>query len=306
MTKQSEPARHEGGQQQETVTPFLERSITELIRLSGQLFTTPFAFINYNKAFREQITALAKGDLDTPYPETIARPLSFFVCMMGVHFLLSRIYFRMVLPGVKFDEVLALGPNFLLAISPLIGDANAANAAAAGNIFGRLYAVLGPTQTLVIIAFLVTLIIALKAFLVSSVGRLLQCPVRFNSALYASAYALGSLIFFQYAVFALRFLAGVSFGATGFSLSYGIVAYGTVILCMVLAVRVNQVIRQADGTDVLATYATWFFGTVAWQFVICIGVFFVARMGVAEYWRAYSEYWGVFGTAMYPPAWFSH
>jgi hypothetical protein len=302
MTKQSEPARHEGGQQQETVTPFLERSIAELIRLFGQLFTTPFGFISYNKAFQEQIAALDKGDLDTPYPETIARPLSFFVFMMGAHFLLSRIYFRMVLPGVKFDDVLALGSNVLWSSNTN----NLPNAAEAANFVDWLFKSLGPTQTIVIIAFMVTLVIALKAFLISEVGGLLRCPVRFKTALYASAYAFGSLIFFQYIFFALRYLAGVSFNPIGFSLSYGIVAYGTVVLCMVLVVRVNQVIRQADGTAVLATYATWFVGTVAWQFMIYLGVLCVIRTGLADYWHVYFEYWKVFVTAMYPPAWFSH
>jgi hypothetical protein len=293
---------------EETLTPFLERSITELVDLFAQLFTTPFAVLSYSKRFRDQISALAEDDLESAYPETVARPLTFFVLLMSAHGLMLRLYWRMVFPGVA---------SFTTWMAP--ADQSSTAAAAGNPLFGdlpqhmkELYDKLGRPDLLdpkavVAIGFALTLIIAAKAYFVSMVGHLIRCPIRFRTALHASAYAFGTFIFFQYVFIALRYLAWLEFEDYGFRFGYPLIPYGSLILSMVLVVRINQIIRQVDGTAELKTYGAWFTGTLVWQFAIILFVQYIMGYGsgIGGYWSAYSSFWTAFGQALYPPMWLS-
>ena len=281
MTKQAENAPREQRKNEETLTPFLERSITELISLFAQLFTTPFAFLSYNKRFRDQVTALAKDDIETAYPETVARPLSFFVLLMAAHFLLSGIYTS------------AHGPL-------------ASTATKIIELFDELAKKIGNTEAVIAVAFAMILIIAVKAYLISITGYILRCPVRFKTALNASAYAFGTFIFFQYVFLSVRYLAATIFPKVGNVLGLGLFIYGTLALSMLLVVRVNQVIRQTDGTGELATYSTWFVGTVAWHFFVVLCATYLLQSGsLSNYWENYLFFWTTFGRVFYPPGWVS-
>jgi hypothetical protein len=305
-TRQARAARRRRHPREETLTPFLERSITELIDLFAQLFTTPFAVLSYSKRFRDQISALAEDDLESAYPETVARPLSFFVLLMSAHGLMLRFYWRMVFPGVA---------DFNALTAPK--DQSTAAAAAANPLFGdlagqmkELYEKIGKPdlldpKTVIAIGFALTLIIAAKAYFVSMVGHLLRCPIRFRTALHASAYAFGTFIFFQYLFIAVRYLAWLKFGDDGFRYGYALLPYGSLLLSMVLVVRINQIIRQVDGTAELETYGTWFIGTLVWQFAIILFVPYIMGYGsgIGGYWTAYSSFWMTFGQALYPPVW---
>ena len=272
------------------MTPFIERSITELIRLFAQLFTTPFAFLSYSERFREQIAALVRDDLKTAHPETVARPLSFFAIWMSLHLLLSAIYWRMVFPGQSLSTAMLARP--------------AETAAKLIESFNNFAMNVGYTGAVIIVAFAMTLIIAVKAYLVSLAGSLLRCRVRFQTALHASAYAFGTFIFFQYVFISVRFLAAKIFPDAGFRLGYAAIAYGTLALSILLVVRVNQVIWQTDGTQKFETCSAWFIGTVAWHFlVILCAIYFLQSDRLSDYWNMYSDFWLTFGQALYPPSW---
>ena len=303
--KQADAAARRQHPREETLTPFLERSITELIDLFAQLFTTPFAVLGYSPRFRDQISALAADDLESAYPETVARPLTFFVLLMSAHGFMLRLYWRMVFPGVA---------DFRALTAP--GDQS--SAAAAGNpLFGdlagqmkTLYDKLGKPdlldpKTVIAIGFALTLIIAAKAYFVSMVGHLLRCPIRFRTVLHASAYAFGTFIFFQYVFIAFRYMAWLRFGDDGFRYGYALIPYGSLIISMVLVVRINQIIRQVDGTAELETYGAWFIGTLVWQFAIILFVPYIMDYGsgIGGYWTAFSSFWATFGSALYPPMW---
>ena len=304
MTKH-DTAAHGEKPHQETLTPFIERSISELITLFAQLFTTPFAIVTYSKNFRDQITALARDDIETAYPETVARPLSFFVLLMSAHFLLAGIYWRLLFPAKSLSAALAQKPNCatLSRIGGLLSTTWHANYGVFKNLAGEL----GNAEAFIFIAFAFTLIIVVKAFLVTMAGRLLRCPVRFETVLHASAYAFGTFIFFQYVFIMARILAA-SIGDGGFFWGYAIIAYGSVVLAMVLVVRVNQIIRQTDGTAELPTFAAWFIGTVIWHFAIIFGSIAIpAALGeggsFSDFWSNYFQYWAALGKALYPPTW---
>ncbi|HWX85395.1 MAG TPA: hypothetical protein VNZ48_17510 [Xanthobacteraceae bacterium] len=305
--KKQDDAAHGEKHRQETLTPFIERSISELITLFAQLFTTPFAVVTYSKNFRGQITTLARDDIETAYPETVARPLSFFVLLMTAHFLLAGVYWRLLFPAASLSAALAQKPTD----SPLSGIGGRLSATWNANysLFKNLANGLGNAEAFILVAFAFTLIIVVKALLVAMSGRLLRCPIRFETALHASAYAFGTFIFFQYAFITVRVLAALIFGDPGFFWAYAIIAYGSVILAILLVVRVNQIIRQTDGTAELATFSAWFIGTVIWQFAIVLGAIAIpavlnGRGGFSDYWLDYFEYWAVLGRALYPPAWF--
>jgi hypothetical protein len=258
---------------EETFTPFLERSILELNRLFAQLFTTPFAVLTYNKQFQDQIAALAEDDLETVYPLTIARPLSFFVLMMSGHFLLS---------------------GFYNSLTP------AALETAANNVvdsFHDLVGRIGETPAVALVAFAITLIVAVKAQLVTVAGHMLGCRIRFKTALDASAYAFGTFIFFHYTLLLPRyFLTMVPWkGATSSGLV--LVLYGSLALSMLLVVRVNQIIRRVDDTPNLKTYAAWFVGTVIWQFIVALGAIYTLQENFSNFWGQYAAFWTEFGAA---------
>jgi hypothetical protein len=309
MTKQNHSHTDASAAKEETITPFIERSITELISLIVQLFTTPFAFLRYNKPFRDQVSALARDDIETAYPETVARPLSFFVLLMGAHFLMSGFYWRLVFPSKSLSQALGLNFSELKgALDRLSGTTQAGTTADAAIRFYEAIkkATDSAIEAQIIIAFGVTLIIATKAYFVLIAGRALHCRIRFKTALHASAYAFGTFIFFQYLFIGIRLLAAITFGDAGFRLGFAIIAYGSLILCIVMVVRVNQMIRQVDGTTELQTYASWLIGTVIWQFVIVLcGIYILQWGGIGDYWNAYSTFWTTFGNVLYPPSWYA-
>lgn len=299
MNTQSEPAAVEASARRETVTPLIERSINEILRLAAQLFTTPIAFLTYNKRFRDQISALVKDDLEAAYPETVARPLTFFVLMAGAHFLMSRIYWKMVFPGKSLSKAFAASAGELAPRN------DSGLVAGLSQRFKDIYALLesvagGKTQALLMIASAVTLIIAAKACFVSVAGRTFGCPVRVRSALHASAYGFGTFIFFQYVFILLRYLAAVISDGPGFQYGYGIVVYGSVIVSVVLVIRVNQAIRQSDGTAELPTYAAWLLGTVVWQFGIIFAASYIVGNGAGDFGEVFRLCWGALLRAFGP------
>jgi len=293
MSDQKEAAPRKEQPRKETVTPFLERSITELIGLFAQLFTTPFAILSFSKAFRDQIAALSKDDIETAHPETVARPLSCFVLLMTAHFLLSGIYWRMVLPGPSLPAALSRSKDSVFAES-------------ANNmlkLFEALAGRTGRTEAIILIAFAMTLIIAVKAYLVSTAAGLLRSPIRFKTALYASGYAFGAFLFFQYVFIGIRYLATIVVGDAGFRLGFVVIAYGSLALSILLVVRVNQIMRHADGTAELPTYLAWLAGTVVWHWIIALCGVYVLGGTLADFWSAYWLFWTTFGKVLYPPAW---
>jgi hypothetical protein len=251
---------------EETLTPFIERSITELIRLFTQLFTTPFAFASYNKRFRDQAMALARDDLESAYPETVARPLSFFVLLMASYLALSA---HKSIP-----------------------------------LFQKLATQVGNAAAVALVGFAMTLIIAVKAYLVSLAGHLLRCRIRFKTGLNASAYAFGTFIFFLYIFISVRYLATLLLPDTGSKIGAIILMYGMLIVSMLLVVRVNQVIQQTDATLENKTYLSWFAGTIAWHFVVVLGIVYALKSGdLPKYWSTYAELWQTFGKAFVPSTW---
>jgi hypothetical protein len=293
MSDQIEAAPRKEQPRKETVTPFLERSITELIGLFAQLFTTPFAILSFNKPFRDQVTALSKDDIETAHPETVARPLSFFFLLMTAHFLLSGIYWRMVLPGPSLPAALSRSKESVF----VEGAKNIL------KLFETLAAKTGRTEAIILVAFAMTLIIAVKTYLVSTAGRLLRSPIRFKTALYASGYAVGAFVFFQYVFIGIRYLAAIIVGDVGFRVGYAVIAYGSLALSILLVVRVNQIMRQADGTAQLPTYLAWLSGTVVWHWIIVLCAGYVLNGTLAGVWMIYWQFWAIFGKALYPPAW---
>jgi hypothetical protein len=265
---------------EETLTPFLERSITELISLFTQLFTTPFAFISYNKRFQDQIIAIARDDLETAYPETVARPLSFFVLLMTAHFFLYGIH---RLPS---------------------GQINAGAAERIVSLFDSLSGKMGNAAAVALVAFAMTLIIAVKAYLVSATGAAFHCRIRFKTALNGSAYAFGTFIFFLYAFLFIHFLSTTVLSQARSHIVYGIVVYSLLSLSMLLVVRTNQVIRQVDRTAEMPTYVSWFIGTVAWHFVVVFGLTYLLQGGdMSKYWETYTGLWEMFSSVFRPSGW---
>jgi len=164
---------------------------------------------------------------------------------------------------------------------------------------------IGSSQAVIVIAFVLTLIVAVKAFLVAMAGHLLRCRIRFETALRASAYAFGTFIFVQYVLIAIRFLAANIFGDPGFQFGYAVVIYGSLMISMLLVVRMNQLIRQVDGVTELASYSAWLLGTFVWHFGIVLGAIYMLRLGgLANYWSIYFQWLGLFGSALYPPSWY--
>jgi hypothetical protein len=155
-------------------------------------------------------------------------------------------------------------------------------------------------QTLLIIAFGLTLIIAVKSCFVSLAGHLLGCSLRFQTVLHASAYAFGTFIFFQYFFIALLYFATL-FGDGHYKLFYSAFVYGSLALGILLVIRVNQIIRQVEGTTEFATYAAWFAGTLAWHFVIVgFAIYLLQLGGQGGYWDNYVQFWSGFLSALYP------
>jgi hypothetical protein len=276
MSQQSHSPADKSDHIDEALTPFIERSIVELNRLLAQLFTTPFAVITFNKHFQEQLAILARDDLETAYPLTIARPLSFFVLMMSAHLLLSGVYVNL-----DFDA--------------------GRSTAGAIRLFKKLASDdgLGQTIAAALVAFAITLIVAVKAHFVSIAGRIIGCSIHFKSALDASAYAFGTFIFFQYVLVALRDVVAINSAAWG----YILFVYGSLLVSILLVVRVNQVIRQMDRTPELRTYVAWLIGTIAWQFAAVLGATYLSNKTLANFWSDYTTYWSAFGRAFLLSGW---
>jgi hypothetical protein len=267
----TEPSETTPQKKKETVTPFLERLIREFIDLFAQMFTTPFALLRYNRAFRDQITALSKDDLETAYPETVARPLTFFVLFLGAHYVLLNIYWKMMFPSKSLSLALASSKgDAATIIAEKIQQPHTKVENILTQTYGWLHDTFGNTQAVLIIASMLTLVVAAKAWFISMFGHLLRSPIRFSTALYASAYALGTFIFFQYAFIALRVLIGTILPDPAFLVAYSITIYGSLVLSLLLVIRVNQIIQQADNTSMLPTYGAWFLGTVIWHFAVVV------------------------------------
>jgi hypothetical protein len=284
MAEQSNSTK--GDKQVERVTPLIERALTELTVLLAQLVTTPFAFLTYNKQFRDQIDVLAEDDLGTAYPQTVARPLSFYVMWFGVHFLLSNVYWRMI--SLESKKVpLRLGDR--------LDQINAA--------VSRLSQSLGGIGAIIIIAYAVTLIIVVNALCITLLGYFFRCPLRFKTVLQGSAYAFGTFIFFQYVFIFTQYVSSIVFGKSGTIVGHDFLVYGTLIISALSVVRINQLIRRVDGTGEIGTLITWTTGTFVWQFVILLSWFgLLGHEGSMDYLTTLRQFWSAFFQALNPLA----
>ena len=161
---------------------------------SQTTFTTPFAMILNTKQFQMQSVAFAKDDPSTSRaPSAIARPILFYLLWTGVHFLLADLYFNAILKSeFKADTAIALLGK------ELFGWTSGKFVESTANGYGYFKIIsgaIGKTEALVVVAFAVLLIIAVKAALISIAGIILRVPVHFNTALKATAYALGTFVF---------------------------------------------------------------------------------------------------------------
>jgi hypothetical protein len=258
----------------EKITPFIENAIVELALLTVKLVTTPFAVLFYTRDFRDQIEAFHNNELNARFSPTVARPLSFYVLWMAVHFLLASSYWHYVLQEhSQFGDLTRQVPEQFKK----------------GAAFLKNQAwtdITGHVEALIVIAFAVTLIIGIKSALVTVIARLIRCPVRFETVLYASAYTMGTLLFFQYAFILGHYSIEAIFATTQSQpAGYYVLIYGSLLICIVLTVRINQMIRIADGTREAPTFVSWFIGTLIWLYLIILatGVVFGTKVGIAEF-----------------------
>jgi hypothetical protein len=244
----------------EKITPFIESAIFELVLLTFKQVTTPFAVLFCTKDFRDQIKAFHVSELNTRYSPTVARPLSFYVLWMAAHILFADTYWHYILRDstLRITNIASLFPGLtkggvvLQAIKFLSG-------------------LIGQVGALIVVAFAITLIIGVKSILVTLVARSIGCRIRFETALQASAYAMGTLLFFQYAVIFSDYSINAMLGNKALQpVGYYILIYGSLLMCMVLTVRVNQMIQVVDGTPETPTFVSWFIGTLIWLYLIIL------------------------------------
>lgn len=258
----------------EKITPFIESAIVELALLTVKLITTPFAVVFYTKNFRDQIDAFHRDELNSRYSPTVARPLSFYVLWMAIHFLLAGSYWHYVLRDqTRFADIKSLVPEQLKRGAAFLKDQ------AWSDITGQV-------EALIIIAFAVTLIIGVKAALVTLIARPMGCRIRFETVLFASAYTMGTLIFFQYAVILSDYSIGTLLGSTQqHAAGYYILIYGTLSICIILTIRLNQMIRTVDGTLEVPTFISWFIGTLIWLYLMlqATGALFGITLNAAKF-----------------------
>jgi len=259
----------------EKITPFIESAIFELVLLTFKQVATPFAVLFYTKDFRDQTEAFHDSELNTRYSPTVARPLSFYVLWMAVHILFANTYWNYVLrdsslPNANIESLfpgVTKGGVVLHAIKVL------------SDLIGQVGA-------LIVVAFVITLIIGVKSVLVTLVARSIGCRIRFETALQASAYAMGTLLFFQYAVILSDYSINAMLGNKAIqSTGYYILIYGSLLICIVLTIRVNQMIRVVDGTSETPTFVSWFIGTLIWLYLIILAVRleFGLKLDVAQF-----------------------
>jgi hypothetical protein len=255
----------------EKISPFIESAIVELVLLTVKQVTTPFAVLFYTKDFRDQIRAFHKDELDVRYSPTVARPLSFYVLWMAAHFLLAGVYWRYLSrEHPRLNEVTSGVPEQLGRLLKFMNDQGWSS-------------ITGLVEALIIVAFAVTLIIGVKSALVTLIARSIRCPVRFETVLFASAYTMGTLLFFQYAFILLHSSIEAIVGTQ--PVGYNVLIYGSLLICIVLTVRINQMIQAVDGTREIPTFVSWFIGTLIWLYLIILatGVVFGISVGVAEF-----------------------
>ena len=261
MTRPSATAPDEDSR--EKITPFIESAILELALLTVKLVTTPFAVLFCTRDFRNQMEAFRRDEVNARYSPTVARPLSFYVLWMAIHFLLANSYW-----------------NYVSREHPQFGDIAKASdqvkKAAAFLKSENWSDITGRVEALIMIAFAVTLIIAVKAALVTLIARSIKCQVRFVTALFASAYAVGTLIFFQYAfIFSHHSFDMILGNSQSQAAGYYILIYGSLLICIVLTVRVNRMIQTVDETPETPTFVSWFIGTLIWLYLIIVASRFV-------------------------------
>ncbi|HZR76473.1 hypothetical protein [Bradyrhizobium sp.] len=243
----------------EKITPLIESAILELVSLCVKLVSTPIAVLFNTSDYRKQLAALRADEFNTRYSPTVARPLSFYVLWMAAHFLLANTYWRSFSfdqssPGKLGEQI----PSQVEAASQFLKDHNWSD-------------LTGTAQALIIIAFAVTLIIAVKSLLVTLIGWIIGCPIRFRTVLFGSAYTIGTLIFFQYAIILAHYAVNAlgNFTEAG-KIGYFVLIYGALLVSIVLTVRINQLIRVVDGTPEIPTFIAWFAGTALWLYFIVL------------------------------------
>jgi len=244
----------------EKITPFIESAIFELVLLTFKQVATPFAVLFYTKNFRDQIEAFHDSELNIRYSPTVARPLSFYVLWMAVHILFAATYWLYVLRDttLRITNIESLFPGVTKGGVVL-------------HAIKVLSDLIGQVGALIVVAFVITLIIGAKSVLVTIVARSIGCRIRFETVLQASAYAMGTLIFFQYAVILSDYSINAMLGNKAIqSTGYYILIYGSLLICIVLTVRVNQMIQVVDGTSETPTFVSWFIGTLIWLYLIIV------------------------------------
>ena len=244
----------------EKITPFIESAIFELVLLTFKQVATPFAVLFYTKNFRDQIEAFHDSELNIRYSPTVARPLSFYVLWMAVHILFADTYWLYVLRDttLRITNIESLFPGVTKGGVVL-------------HAIKVLSDLIGQVGALIVVAFVITLIIGAKSVLVTIVARSIGCRIRFETVLQASAYAMGTLIFFQYAVILSDYSINAMLGNKAIqSTGYYILIYGSLLICIVLTVRVNQMIQVVDGTSETPTFVSWFIGTLIWLYLIIV------------------------------------
>jgi hypothetical protein len=144
----------------------------------------------------------------------------------------------------------------------------------------------GQVEALIVIAFAVTLIIGIKSALVALIARSIGCRIRFETVLFASAYTVGTLLFFQYAFILSHYSIDAILGITRPQpAGYYILIYGSLLICIALAVRVNQMIQTVDGTHETPTFVSWFIGTLIWLYLIILasGAVLETQITIAQF-----------------------
>jgi hypothetical protein len=243
----------------EKISPFIESAIVELALLAIKQITTPLAVLFYTKEFRDQILVFHKDELNARYLPLIARPLTFYVLWMAVHILLAGPYWHFVLRdnARRYEHDPS---NFLPNGGSLVFEA-----------IKSMADYIGQAGALIVVATAITLVIGVKAACVTSIGRLIGCRVRLRTVLFASAYTMGTLLFFQYAIILSRYaIAAMLSGTLLQTAGYYILIYGSLVICIVLTVRVNQMIQAVDGTRETPTFVAWFMGTLIWLYLIIL------------------------------------
>ena len=241
----------------EKITPLIESAILELVSLCVKLVSTPIAVLFNTLDYRKQLVALRADEYNTRYSPTVARPLSFYVLWIAVHYFLANVYWR----SFSLDQS-SLG-NLADQIHSQIGPANPMGIPAAAEIL--------KDNNWIIIAFAVTLIIAVKSLLVTLIGWTIGCPIRFRTVLFGSAYTIGTLISVQYAIILAHYAVNAlgNFTQAG-RIGYFALVYGALLTAIVLVVRINQLIRAVDGTAEIPTFVSWFAGTALWLYLIVL------------------------------------